>query len=185
MSPRAIVRPLALLVLGVVAVFPLRAQAPAAAPPEAAVDTVRARYQEVQRVLREGRRDSTVTPFESPGGSGSVTTYRADGRVRSVVVRFDGDGASWRTEFTYWDDALLFGFRRWERFPPEGPARTSEDRWYVWEGRVLRWLRTEESGIRRTVAPTDADFASSASGFLTTAACWRRFAQGPGGAATC
>ncbi|MEK7667471.1 MAG: hypothetical protein AAB409_02365 [Gemmatimonadota bacterium] len=185
MSPHTIVRPLALLLLSSVVAVPARAQAPGAALPEAAVDSVRARYQEVQRILREGRRDSTVTPFESPGGEGSVTTHRADGRVRSLVVRFDGHGASWRTELVYWDDALLFGFRRWERFPPEGPTRASEDRWYVWEGRVLRWLRTEESGVRRTVTPTGPDFASSASAFLTSAACWWRFALGPGGAATC
>lgn len=184
-TPHASVRLLSLLLLGVVAALPSRVQAPGGVPPEAAVDSVRARYQEVQRILRAGRRDSTVTLFESPGGAGSVTTHRSDGRVRSLVVRFDGDGASWRTELVYWDDALLFGFRRWERFPPEGPTRASEDRWYVSEGRVLRWLRTEESGVRRAVAPTAPDFASSASAFLTAAACWRRFAQGSGGPATC
>lgn len=142
---------------------------------EAAVAAIRGRVATIQRDL--GRYDSTIMPYESVGGPGAVTAHRDGGALRKLVVRFDGDGASSVTEYFYWDDAPVFSYRRWERFPEEGPSRTSEDRWYISGGRALRWVRTEEDGTRRVVAPTDAAFARAAEAFLTSAACWRRFAE--------
>jgi hypothetical protein len=143
---------------------------------QAAVNRIRDRYAAIQQAL--SRYDSTVAPWESPGGSGTVTAYREAGALRKLAVRFDGDGASWRAEYFFWDDSLVFGYRRWERFPEGGDSRVSEDRWYVSDGRVLRWARVEEDGGRRTVPATDAAFASSAEAFLGGAGCWRRFAEG-------
>ncbi|MBI1722864.1 MAG: hypothetical protein HYR48_03020 [Gemmatimonadetes bacterium] len=147
---------------------------------EAALAGIRDRYTTIQQSV--ARYDSNVVRYQSPGGSGTVTAYRDGGSLRKLTVRFDGDGASWALEHFYWDDALLFGHRRWERFPEEGPSRVSDDRSYVAEGRVIRWLRTEEDGTRRTVSPADAAFGSGAAAFLAEAACWRRFVEGPAGA---
>jgi hypothetical protein len=158
----------ALLVLA--ATGTLAAQEPPGA--DSAVALVRARVAAIQRA----RLDSSVLAFTNPGGSGTVAGFREGAAVRKIVARFDGDGASWRLEHYYWDDSLIFAFRRWERFPEEGPARVSEQRWYVAAGRVVRGLDLAEDGRRRTRRPRDADFAREADAVLRAAACWRRYA---------
>lgn len=156
----------------------LAATAPRAAaqePPgvDSAVALVRTRYAAIQQT----RLDSTVLPYSSPGGSGTVITYRDRGALRKLAVRFDGDGASWVLEHYYWSDSLIFAFRRWERFPETGPSRVSEHRWYVAGGRVVRGLELGEDGRRRTIRPGDADFGSATAAVLGQAACWRRYAE--------
>src|SRR3970282_658557 len=75
---------------------------------------------------------------------------------------------------------------RWERFPETGPSRVSELRWYVAGGQVVRGAELGEDGRRRTLRPGDAGFARNAPGVLSTAACWRRYAEaGVEGETTC
>lgn len=134
---------------------------------------VRERY----AAIEAARLDSSTVAYTSPGGDGRVTAYREAAQLRKVAVRFDGDGASWVAEHFYWDDALVFAYRRWERYPESGPERVSEDRWYVLDGSVVRWIRSGEDGVRRTVPPGDAEYPSAAAALLAAAACWRRFAE--------
>jgi hypothetical protein len=143
---------------------------------------VRERYAAIQ----SARLDSSSVAYTSPGGEGRVTAFREAGGLRKVAVRFDGDGASWFLEHFYWNDSLIFVYRRWERYPESGPERTSEDRWYVLDGSLARWIRTGEDGVRRTVPPGDPEFATTAAAVLAEAACWRRFVEaGVSGEASC
>jgi len=140
---------------------------------DSAVALVRARYAAIQGT----RLDSTALAYTSPGGSGQAIRFRDAGQLRKLVVTFDGDGASWRLEHFYWADSLIFAFLRWERFPETGPSRVSELRWYVAGGQVVRGAELGEDGRRRTLRPGDVGFARNAPGVLSTAACWRRYAE--------
>jgi hypothetical protein len=164
------------LAAALLALLPAAAPLPAAAQDAPAVDSavalVRSRFTAIQTM----RLDSVVLPYTSPGGSGTVTTYRERGAARKIVVKFDGDGASWTLEHYYWADSLIFAFRRWERFPESGPSLVSERRWYVAGGRVLRILALGEDGRRRTIRASDPDFSRESEAVLSEASCWRRHA---------
>lgn len=149
---------------------------------DSAVALVRTRYAAIQQT----RLDSTVLPYSSPGGAGTVATYRERGALRKVAVRFEGDGASWVLEHYYWSDSLIFAFRRWERFPENGPSRVSEHRWYLAGGLVVRGLELGEDGRRRMLRRGDADLGRASAGVQSQAACWRRHAAaGVEAEATC
>jgi hypothetical protein len=149
---------------------------------ESRLAAVRERYAAIQAA----RLDSSSLAYTSPGGEGRVTAYRESGRRRKLVVRFDGDGASWFLEHFYWNDSLFFAYRRWERYPESGPERVSQDRWYLLDASLLRWIGTGEDGIRHTVPPEDTEYRSAATAVLAEAACWRRFVEtGVSGEARC
>jgi hypothetical protein len=157
--------------LVVLAAAPLHAQQPGGV--EAQVAQVRERV----ALIQGARLDSVSVFYTTPGGSGQAVAYREGGRLRKVAVRFDGDGASGFNEHYYWNDTLVFAYSRWDRFPPEGPERRSEDRLYLTGGRAVRWIRTAEDGTRRTFGPGMGDFAAASAAMIRGAACWRRFVE--------
>jgi hypothetical protein len=141
-APRAVAAGVVLLLSCSATLAPGLARAQEAPGVDSAVALVRSRYAAIQAA----RLDSTVLAYSSPGGSGTVTGYREGGALRKVVVRFDGDGASWQLEHYYHADSLIFAFRRWERFPDEGPSRVAEHRWYLAAGGVVRVLELGAAG---------------------------------------
>jgi hypothetical protein len=119
--------------------FLLRAQAYVSAD---AIDTIRSRYAEINKNLSRYRKvKKELSGYSAEGGQ--LEAYFDGKAIRKIVATHYGESGRATEEFYYWDDQLIFVFRKDSQYdkPLSGKVvSTSENRFYFDNKQLIRWI---------------------------------------------
>jgi hypothetical protein len=135
--------------LGLVAWFVVLTAAPVQAADssvEEKVKTIRVRYAEIERGLKDCRQVKRDLPGESAEG-GEMTAYFKDSSVRKLSAKFLGETGKALEEYYFWNSELIFVLRVESHYtkPMSGVVKTkTEDRFYFADGKLIQWLGVDK-----------------------------------------
>lgn len=154
-------RPLIALLLA----LPLLLVAPAGHGADDATAHHKAVYAEVNRNLATYQVAKSTFEIAGAPSEASVTTWRENGTLRRMDVRYPDDHGDAVQQFYYDHAGLVFVFETVTTAAIDGSrASRREDRCYFKDGRMIRWL----DGEKRSVSPTARDYADKEAELLRT-----------------
>lgn len=123
---------------------------------EAAIGRIRQRYAEIQRGLPRYRcRTLSLDGFSAEGGE--LQACYDGAALRKLTARYFGESGRAEEQYFVWGDHVDFVFRQTERYtaPLSGSvAAREEQRFYFVEGRLVRWIGSDDSA--QPVTSSDA-----------------------------
>jgi hypothetical protein len=136
--------------------LPLLLAAPAGHGADDATAHHRKVYAEVNRDLATYQVAKSTFEIAGAPSETLVTTWKENGTLRRMDVRYPGDHGDTVQQFYYDHAGLVFIFETVTTATIDG-SRSSrrEDRYYFKDGRLIRWL----DGEKRSVSPATRDFA--------------------------
>src|ERR1051325_10095527 len=142
------------LVCLLAAVGPLRAADPGV---EGKVKSIRAKYAEIERELKECRQVKRDLPDESAEG-GELTAYFKGATLRKLSARVFGETGKALEEYYFLENELIFVLRVDTRYtkPNSGVVKNkTEQRFYFAGGKLIRWLNPDNKNV--TADPAKAE----------------------------
>lgn len=116
-----------------------------------AVSVIRQRYATInQNLARYKTVKKELLGFSTEGGE--LIAYSDGAAVRKIVARYQGEGGRALEEYYYWDDELVFVYRKEDSYsePMSGKVtRSAESRFYFESGELIRWLGDKGTPMRR------------------------------------
>jgi hypothetical protein len=109
---------------------------------EETVKTIRARYSEIERGLKDCRQVKRDLPDESAEG-GELTAWFKGPSLQKLSARFFGESGKALEEYYFLGDQLVFVLRVESRYtkPMSGVVKTkTEERFYFADAKLIRWL---------------------------------------------
>jgi hypothetical protein len=127
--------------LGLLALFVGRIEG-AEPSTEEKIKTIRERYAEVEREIKQYRQVKRDLPGESTEG-GELTGYFKGASLRKLAAQFYGESGKALEEYYFWDGQLFFVLRTDSVYTKHlsGVVKsTSEERFYFADGKLIQWL---------------------------------------------
>lgn len=109
---------------------------------EEQVKSIRAKYAQIEKGLKEARQVKRDLPGESAEG-GELRAWFRDRSVAKLSATFFGETGKATEEYYFWDSELIFVFRVESRYtkPLSGVVKSkTEERLYFAGGKLIRWL---------------------------------------------
>jgi hypothetical protein len=109
---------------------------------EQKVKAIRAKYEQIEKGLKDSRQVKRDLPGESAEG-GELTAYFKDRSVEKLSAKFLGETGKALEEYYFWNSELIFVLRVESHYtkPLSGVVKTkSEERFYFSDGKLIRWL---------------------------------------------
>ena len=109
---------------------------------EEKIKSIRAKYAEIEKQLKNCRQVKRDLPDESAEG-GELTAYFKGPGLRKLSARLFGETGKVVEEFYFDDNGLIFVLRLETRYtePNSGVVKSkSEQRFYFAEGKLIQWL---------------------------------------------
>jgi hypothetical protein len=116
---------------------------------EETVKTIRARYSEIERGLKDCRQVKRDLPDESAEG-GELMAWFKGSSLQKLSARFFGESGKALEEYYFSGDQLVFVLRVESRYtkPMSGVVKTkTEERFYFSDGKLIRWLDAEKKDV--------------------------------------
>ena len=138
------------------AVESLRAADPAI---EAKVKSIRGKYAEIEKSLKDCRQVKRDLPDESAEG-GELTAYFKDSSLRKLSARLFGETGKVLEEFYFADGQVIFVFRVETRYtePNSGVVKSkTEQRFYFADGKLIRWLNPDRKDVTADAAKPERE----------------------------
>jgi hypothetical protein len=113
---------------------------------EAQIKTIRARYAQIEKGLKDCRQVKRDLPDESAEG-GELIAYFKDRSVEKLSATFFGEMGKAKEEYYFWNSELIFVFRtEWHYTKPMSGVTKSktEQRFYFADGKLIRWLNPDK-----------------------------------------
>jgi hypothetical protein len=113
---------------------------------EETIKSIRAKYAQIEKGLKDGRQVKRDLPEESTEG-GELTAWFKDRSVEKLSAKFLGEMGKAVEEYYFWNSELIFVFRVESRYtePFSGVVRTKkEDRFYFADGKLVQWLSADK-----------------------------------------
>lgn len=149
---------------------PLRADGPRAGDP---ISSIRRRYASINKNLAKYRVvKKELAGFSTEGGE--LAAYFDGPAVMKIAATHLGETGRTFEEFYFWDERLIFVFRKEERYdePLSGRvAKATEHRFYFSDGKLIRWVGEDA----RPVAPGGSEYQKKQDEYLRDS---RRFVEG-------
>jgi hypothetical protein len=111
--------------------------------------TIRARYAEVERDLKDCRQVTRDLPGESAEG-GQLTGWFKGPSLQKLSARFFGESGKALEEYYFSGEKLIFVFRVESRYtkPMSGVVKSrNEERFYFADGKLIRRLDAEKNDV--------------------------------------
>jgi len=129
------------LISGYTSVFMLQPVLGAHGSPDA-IETIRSRYAAINKNLQRYRKVKKELEGYSAEG-GSLEAYFDGDSIRKIVATHYGESGRALEEFYFWDDQLIFVFRKDFQYdkPLSGRVSSSkENRFYFDKNMLIRWI---------------------------------------------
>ena len=113
---------------------------------EETVKTIRARYAQIEKNLKDARVVKRDLPGESAEG-GELKAYFKDRSVEKLSATFFGETGKALEEYYFWNSELIFVFRVESRYtkPLSGVVQSkTEERFYFDGGKLIQWLNADK-----------------------------------------
>ncbi|HEX8096459.1 MAG TPA: hypothetical protein VF507_00425 [Pyrinomonadaceae bacterium] len=128
------------------------------------IDAIRAHYATINKgVARYRKVKKDLSGYSTEGGT--LEAYFDGASVKKIVATFYGEGGKAVEEYYYWDDQLIFVYRKESRYsaPSSGKVvSATEDRFYFNGGRLIRWVE----GKGKQVAPDKSEYGEKQKEYL-------------------
>lgn len=150
-----------LVVCLLAAVGSLRAADPGV---EGKVTSIRAKYAEIERELKDCRQVKRDLPDESAEG-GELTAYFKGAILRKLSARFFGETGKALEEYYFVENELIFVLRVDTRYtkPNSGVVRNkTEQRFYFAGGKLIRWLNPDNKDVTADPARPERELLADA-----------------------
>ena len=139
--------------LGVIVCIMAAAGSVGAADPlvEEKVKSIRAKYAEIERELKDCRQVKRDLPDESAEG-GELVAYFKGSNLRKLSTKLFGETGNLAEEYYFAGNELIFVFRAETRFsgPNSGVVREkTEQRFYFADGKLIRWLDRDHKEVTK------------------------------------
>ena len=121
---------------------------------EEKIKSIRAKYAQIEKGLKDARRVKRDLPEESTEG-GELTAWFKDRSVEKVSALFMGEMGKAVEEYYFWNSELIFMFRVESRYTEmfSGVVKSKkEERFYFADGKLIQWL-----GADKKPRPMDAE----------------------------
>jgi hypothetical protein len=119
-----------------------------------AIDTIRSRYTQINKNLSRYRKvKKELSGYSAEGGA--LEAYFDGDSIRKIVANHYGESGRAVEEFYYWDERLIFVFRKDFRYDKPLSGRTvssQENRFYFDNNRLIRWIGENGKQIPSTQA---------------------------------
>jgi hypothetical protein len=106
------------------------------------IQTIREQYATINKsAARYKSVKKELTGFSAEGGE--MVAYFDGPKIMKIVTKHFGEGGKALEEYYYWDDQLIFVYRKDSNYDKPGSGkvvRTSENRFYFGDGRLIRWV---------------------------------------------
>ena len=137
-----------ILVLGCSAFLQTNAQ------PQDPVQAIRQQYANINRKTAKYRKvKKELLGFSAEGGE--LVAYFSGPSIVKISATFYGEMGRATDEFYYWDDKLIFAFRKHSHYrtPLTGKVvRITENRYYFKDDKLIRWIGEDGKQVSTTAA---------------------------------
>ena len=115
---------------------------PASSQTEDLISAIREQYATINKsVARYKSVKKELSGFSAEGGT--LVAYFAGPKIMKIVATHYGEGGKALEEYYYWDDRLIFVFRKDSTYDKPGSGKvvsTAENRFYFGNDRLVRWI---------------------------------------------
>lgn len=115
---------------------------PASSHAEDPIATIRAQFASINKSAGKYKKvKKELTGFSLEGGE--LVAYFDGAKLMKIVANHYGESGKGLDEFYYWDDQLIFIYRKDSTYDRPGSGkvvRTRENRFYFNNGRLIRWI---------------------------------------------
>ena len=121
---------------------------------EEKIKAIRAKYDEIEKELKDCRQVKRDLPGESAEG-GELTAWFKGTTVRKLSARFFGETGKALEEYYFADDQLIFVLRVETHYtkPMSGVTKDkTEQRFYFADGKLIRWLNPDKKDVTSDAA---------------------------------
>lgn len=121
------------------------------------IRSIRAKYAEIEKELKDCRQVKRDLPDESAEG-GELTAYFKDSSLRKLSARLFGETGKLLEEHYFAEGQLIFVLRLETRYtkPNSGVVKSkTEQRFYFADGKLIRWLNPDNKDV--TADPARAE----------------------------
>lgn len=126
--------------------------------------TIRDQYATINRRAAKYKKvKKELTGYSLEGGE--LVAYFDGPKIMKIVANHYGEGGKALEEYYYWDDQLIFVFRKDSSYDKPGSGkvvRTAENRFYFTNDRMIRWI-AENS---KQIASGDSEFVEKEKDYL-------------------
>lgn len=129
-----------------------------------AIETIRSQYAAINKKVGRYKKVKKDLPGYSAEG-GKMEAYFDGNSIKKIVAHFYGEMGRTDEEYYYWNDKLIFVFRRESNYarPLSGKVvSTKENRFYFNNGQMIRWI--DENG--KQVSSGDSSYSENQKDYL-------------------
>jgi hypothetical protein len=116
---------------------------------EEKIKSIRAKYTEIEKQLKDCREVKRDLPGESAEG-GELTGYFNKSKLRKLSAKFFGETGKALEEYYFAENQLIFVLRVESRYtkPMSGVVKNkTEQRFYFADGKLIRWLNPDNKDV--------------------------------------
>jgi hypothetical protein len=140
---------------------------------EAKIKTIRARYVQIEKGLKDCRQVKRELPGESAEG-GELVAYFKDRSVEKLSAAFFGETGKALEEYYFWNSELIFVLRVESHYtkPMSGVVKNkTEERFYFADSKLIRWLSPDNKDVTSdsSAAEHERELLASATKYKTLA----------------
>jgi hypothetical protein len=131
---------------------------------EANIKTIRAKYAQIEKGLKDCRQVKRDLPGESAEG-GELLAYFKDRSVEKLRATFFGESGKALEEYFFWNTELIFVFRVESHYtkPMSGVVKIkSEERFYFSDGKLIRWLDPQKKEVTSGISKRERELLDGA-----------------------
>jgi hypothetical protein len=115
---------------------------PASSHAQDPIQTIRTQYATINKGVRKYKKvKRDLSGYSAEGGE--LVAYLDGPKIVKIVVNHYGESGKAVEEYYYWDDRLIFIFRKDSGYDKPGSGkvvRTAESRYYFNNDRLIRWI---------------------------------------------
>jgi hypothetical protein len=126
---------------------------------EEKIKSIRAKYAQIEKGLKDCRQVKRELPGESAEG-GELIGYFKDRSVEKLSATFFGETGKAEEQYYFWNTELIFVVRaEWHYTKPMSGVTKSktEQRFYFADGKLIRWLNPDKKEVTADAAKADRE----------------------------
>jgi hypothetical protein len=124
---------------------------------EEKIKSIRAKYAEIEKELKDCRQVKRDLPDESAEG-GELTAYFKASNLRKLSAKFFGETGKALEEYYFAENQVIFVLRVESRYtkPMSGVVKNrTEQRFYFADGKLIRWLNPDNRDVTADAAAAE------------------------------
>lgn len=124
---------------------------------EEKIKSIRAKYAEIEKELKDCRQVKRDLPDESAEG-GELTAYFKGSNLRKLSAKFFGETGKALEEYYFAENQVIFVLRVESRYtkPMSGVVKNrTEQRFYFADGKLIRWLNPDNRDVTADAAAAE------------------------------